>query len=53
MGYSPWGHRESDTTEATEHTNTHILERRGAPQSCGLAQSRAQESLVPHTPPKV
>jgi len=20
-GYSPWGHRESDTTEATEHTH--------------------------------
>ena len=19
MGYSPWGHKESDTTEATEH----------------------------------
>ena len=21
-GYSPWGHKESDTTEATEHTRT-------------------------------
>ena len=20
VGYSPWGHKESDTTEATEHT---------------------------------
>ena len=23
MGYSPWGHKESDMTEATEHTHTH------------------------------
>ena len=23
-GYSPWGLKESDTTEATEHTHTHI-----------------------------
>ena len=23
MGYSPWGHKDSDTTEATEHTHTH------------------------------
>ena len=23
MGYSPWGHKESDTTEATLHTHTH------------------------------
>ena len=22
VGYSPWGHKESDTTEATQHTNT-------------------------------
>ena len=21
MGYSPWGHKESDTTEATEHAH--------------------------------
>ena len=21
MGYSPWGHKESDTTEATEHSH--------------------------------
>ena len=24
VGYSPWGHKESDTTEATEHTHMHI-----------------------------
>ena len=24
VGYSPQGHKESDTTEATEHTHTHI-----------------------------
>ena len=24
VGYSPWGHRESDTTEATAHTRTHV-----------------------------
>ena len=24
-GYSTWGHRESDTTEATEHTHTHVV----------------------------
>ena len=23
-GCSPWGHRESDTTEATAHTRTHV-----------------------------
>ena len=23
-GYLPWGHKESDTTEATEHTHTHV-----------------------------
>ena len=23
-GYSPWGHRESDTTEATQHTRTSV-----------------------------
>ena len=23
VGYSPWGHKDSDTTEATEHTHTH------------------------------
>ena len=23
VGYRPWGHKESDTTEATEHTHTH------------------------------
>ena len=22
VGYSPWGHKELDTTEATEHTHT-------------------------------
>ena len=26
MGYGPWGHKESDTTEATEHT--HFLDAR-------------------------
>ena len=24
-GYSPWGHKESDTTEVTTRTHTHIL----------------------------
>ena len=24
-GYSPWGHKELDTTEATAHTHTHTL----------------------------
>ena len=24
MGYSPWGHKESDTTEVTGHTRMHI-----------------------------
>ena len=23
MGYSPWGHKESDTAEVTKHTFTH------------------------------
>ena len=23
MGYSPWGHKESDTTERLTHTHTH------------------------------
>ena len=23
MGYSPWGHKELDTTEVTQHTYTH------------------------------
>ena len=25
MGYSPWGRKESDGTEITEHARTHIL----------------------------
>ena len=24
VGYSPWGHKELDTTEVTEHTHTHV-----------------------------
>ena len=24
-GYSPWGHKESDTTERLTHTHTHTL----------------------------
>ena len=24
-GYSPWGHQESDPTEATEHMHTHAF----------------------------
>jgi len=24
MGYTPWGHRESDTTEGTSHTCTYL-----------------------------
>ena len=24
MGYSPWGHKELDTTERLTHTHTHI-----------------------------
>ena len=24
MGYNPWGHTESDTTEATEGIHTHV-----------------------------
>ena len=24
VGRGPWGHRESDTTEVTEHTRTHF-----------------------------
>ena len=24
MGYSPWGHKESDMTEQLTHTHTHI-----------------------------
>ena len=26
MGYSPWGHKESDTTEATGHGTWHMVE---------------------------
>ena len=25
MGYSPWGCKESDMTEATEHAYTHVV----------------------------
>ena len=25
VGYSPWGHKDSGTTEVTEHTHTHIV----------------------------
>ena len=25
MGYSPWGHKESDTTERLTHTHTHVI----------------------------
>ena len=26
MGYSPWGHKESETTEATGHGTWHMVE---------------------------
>ena len=26
-GYSPWDHKESNTTEATEHAHSHALKR--------------------------
>ena len=29
VGYSPWGHKQSDTTEATDHTRMPCLERAG------------------------
>ena len=30
-GYSPWGHKESDTTEVTEHAHVHTI-----PESCAI-----------------
>ena len=27
MGYSPWGHKESDRTEATQYTRTEVVDR--------------------------
>ena len=35
-GYSPWGHKESDTTEATEHTACPNKRKMEASQGCGL-----------------
>ena len=29
MGYSPWGSKESDTTEVTEHARTYLPSRSG------------------------
>ena len=31
VGYSPWGHKESDTTEMTEHTYTHVCDQQPFP----------------------
>ena len=33
MGYSPWGRKESDTTEVTEHTRTQRPLREAVDQS--------------------
>ena len=49
VGYSPWGHTESDTTEATQHTRTHtsLLGLLPTPQSypSRLSQSPQLSSL--------
>ena len=45
MGYSPWGHKEMDMTEATEHT---LLLLAALPVSaCREAQPLAQQPLLP------
>ena len=28
MGYSPWSHKESDTTEATEHAHLQMMSKK-------------------------
>ena len=44
MGYSPWGHKEMDMTEATEHT---LLLLAALPVSaCREAQPLAQQPLL-------
>ena len=35
MGYSPWGHKELDTTEVISHTCTHDLEELEAQRESG------------------
>ena len=39
-GYSPQGHKESDTTEVTEHTGTHV-------NKCRVSHSVISDSLQP------
>ena len=40
MGYSPWGHRGSDTTERPyTHTHTHTLHRRDQPSAVSVSVS--------------
>ena len=59
MGYSPWGHKESDTTEVTWHTCTHIrslgwedpLEEEWQPAPIFLpGESQGQRSLAGYGP---
>ena len=41
MGYSPWGRKESDTTERL-HTHTHIFTKMFAPPSAFLEKGSAE-----------
>ena len=44
VGYSPWGPTESDTTEATYHTSTYIVGKRG------VGKPRVTMGLKPNSP---
>ena len=35
VGYSPWDHKESDTTKVTEHSHMHVMTRKSIFKLCG------------------
>ena len=60
MGYSPWGHKESDTAEATQHTHTECVVKTSNQevQKSGLGSSLCpffsfQENCLRHTESQV
>ena len=40
MGYSPWGHKESDTTEVTEHAHMHSSPKLPSHPGCHITLSK-------------
>ena len=52
VGYSPWGHRESDMTEETEHTYMHLVWSvdRGRNGNDGIGRNRNERNVKNRCP---